>query len=84
MQIRVIDLTREIHDGTESYPGDRVGIRIEHLATVKTNGHSLSRITWLDCHCGTNIDTLFTSWMAAAPVRAVGLVFQSREGEPRC
>lgn len=57
MQIRVIDLTREIHDGTESYPGDRVGIRIEHLATVKTNGHSLSRITWLDCHCGTHIDS---------------------------
>ena len=57
LQIRVIDLTREIHDGTESYPGDRVGIRIEHLATVKTNGHSLSRITWLDCHCGTHIDS---------------------------
>lgn len=30
---------------------------IERLATVKTNGHSLSRITWLDCHCGTHIDS---------------------------
>lgn len=57
MQIRVIDLTREICDGTESFPGDRVGIEIERLETVKTDGHNLSRITRLDCHCGTHIDS---------------------------
>ena len=57
LQIRVIDLTREICDGTESFPGDRVGIEIEHLATMKTDGHNLSRITRLDCHCGTHIDS---------------------------
>ena len=57
MQIRVIDLTREICDGTESFPGDRVGIEIERLETVKTDGHNLSRITRFDCHCGTHIDS---------------------------
>jgi len=30
---------------------------IERLATVKANGHNLSRITRLDCHCGTHIDS---------------------------
>ena len=57
MQIRVIDLTREIYDGTESFPGDRVGIEIERLATIKANAYNLSRITRLDCHCGTHIDS---------------------------
>ena len=57
MEIKVIDLTREIHHGTESYPGDRVGIEIERLETVNTDGNNLSRITRLDCHCGTHIDS---------------------------
>jgi len=57
VQIRVIDLTREIYDGTESFPGDRVGIEIERLATINANAYNLSRITRLDCHCGTQIDS---------------------------
>lgn len=57
MTIRVIDLTREMKDGMETWPGDAVGLRIERLARVEHDGHNLSHFTYLDCHCGTHIDS---------------------------
>ncbi len=57
MTVRVIDLTREIKDGMETWPGDAVGLRIERLARVEHDGYNLSRFTHLDCHCGTHIDS---------------------------
>lgn len=57
MTVRVIDLTREMKDGMEAWPGDAVGLRIERLARVGHDGHNLSHFTYLDCHCGTHIDS---------------------------
>ena len=57
MTVRVIDLTREMKDGMETWPGDAVGLRIERLARVEADGHNLSHFTYLGCHCGTHIDS---------------------------
>jgi len=57
LTVRVIDLTREMKDGMEVWPGNTIGVRIEHLARVEHEGHNLSRFTHLDCHCGTHIDS---------------------------
>ena len=55
MDVKIIDLTRGIHDGSETYPGDHAGLVIERLADVEDDGYNLSRFR-LEAHCGTHID----------------------------
>jgi kynurenine formamidase len=57
MSIRVIDLSQEMADGMETYPGDALGVRLEHPAHMPQDGYNLSCFTHLACHCGTHIDS---------------------------
>jgi len=57
MNIKIIDLTRELSNGTEAYPGDHVGLSIEQLAQVESDGYNLSSFSHLESHCGTHIDS---------------------------
>lgn len=56
MAIRIIDLTREMRDGMETYPGDVVGMRLDRLARPEAHGFNLSRFAKLSSHCGTHLD----------------------------
>lgn len=57
MNIKIIDLTRSLKDGTEAYPGDHVGLHVKQLARVESDGYNLSSFTHLEAHCGTHIDS---------------------------
>lgn len=57
MNIRIVDLTRKITNGTEAYPGDRVGLIIQQLARAESDGYNLTAFTHLESHCGTHIDS---------------------------
>lgn len=57
MKIKIIDLTRKLSDGTEVYPGDHVGLKVNQLANAKRDGYNLSRFDLLEVHCGTHIDS---------------------------
>ena len=57
MNIKIIDLTRKLSNGTEAYPGDHVGLSIEQLARAETDGYNFSSFTHLEAHCGTHIDS---------------------------
>ncbi len=55
--MNVIDLTRALENGTESYPGDHVGLSFERLARAERDGYNFSSFTHLEAHCGTHIDS---------------------------
>ncbi len=57
MNIKIIDLTRQLADGTEAYPGDHVGLTLKHVADAQSDGYNLSLFTHLEAHCGTHIDS---------------------------
>lgn len=57
MRIRVIDLTRAMATGMETWPGNKVGVKIEEMATVDHDGYQVSRFNLLECHCGTHLDS---------------------------
>ncbi len=55
--MRVIDLTRTMQNRMEAYPGDVLGLAIEHLAKFPEDGYALSRLSLLHAHCGTHFDS---------------------------
>jgi len=57
MDIKIIDLTRRLSDGTEGYPGDHVGLSVAQLAQVESDGYNFSSFSHLEAHCGTHIDS---------------------------
>ena len=57
MNIKIIDLTRELSNGTEAYPGDHVGLTIKQMAKAESDGYNLTLFTHLEAHCGTHIDS---------------------------
>ena len=59
MNIKIIDLTRRLADGTEAYPGDHVGLTIQQMARAESDGYNLTLFTHLEPHCGTHIDSPF-------------------------
>jgi len=59
MDIKIIDLTRKVTDGTEAYPGDHAGLTIKQMARAESDGYNLTLFTHLEPHCGTHIDSPF-------------------------
>jgi arylformamidase len=57
MNVRVVDLTREVGEGTEAYGGGEPAVRIERLMRVESDGCELSRFSLLGCHAGTHLDS---------------------------
>jgi len=57
MDIKIIDLTRRLSDGTEGYPGDHIGLSVAQLAQVESDGYNFSSFSHLEAHCGTHIDS---------------------------
>ena len=57
MNIKIIDLTRKISNGTEGCPGDHVGLSVNQLARAESDGYNFSVFTHLEAHCGTHVDS---------------------------
>jgi arylformamidase len=57
LKIRVIDLTREMTNGMETWPGNKAGVKLEHTANLEHDGCQVSRFNLLACHCGTHLDS---------------------------
>jgi arylformamidase len=57
LKIRVIDLTREMFDEMETWPGNKAGVRLEQTASVERDGYQVSRFRVLECHSGTHLDS---------------------------
>ena len=73
MNIKIIDLTRTLSDGTEAYPGDGVGLRVERLARIDSDGYNLSYFAHLEAHCGTHIDSPLHFTIAGADISEIPL-----------
>ncbi len=74
MSVKIVDLTRTMHDGMEAYPGDVVGLDIDRIATHQRDGYALSRLSVLHAHCGTHFDSPRHFIAAGADVSEVPLI----------
>ncbi len=72
MNIRVVDLSRPLRDGSESYAGEP-GVRIERVAEAAVDGYTLSHFSHLSAHCGTHIDSPFHFIAGGADLSGIGL-----------
>ena len=74
MNIKIIDLTRRLSNGTEAYPGDHAGLTFKQTARAESDGYNLTEFTHLEPHCGTHIDSPFHFVAGGSDIASLQLV----------